>query len=131
MTTEALEAFIAFVLYIRGAIGSHNSDLESLWSNKWGDPIIKATMFRNRLIIKYLRFDHKFSRRQRLNEVWSKVLDDCWQRCKLYNKCFHSPWERWSQTYWGAFRWLGRKEIDGTLHQQSQLLVTTFSLQFD
>ncbi|GBP60673.1 PiggyBac transposable element-derived protein 4 [Eumeta japonica] len=79
MTMEELDAFIA-VLYIRGAIGAHNLDLDSLWSIKWGNPIIKATMSRNRFreIMKYLRFDHKSSRRQRLNEDKFVMVSDIW-----------------------------------------------------
>lgn len=79
MTIEELEAFIG-ILYIRGAIGAHNLDLDSLWSIKWGNPIIKATMSRNRFreIMKYLRFDHKSSRRQRLNEDKFAMISEIW-----------------------------------------------------
>lgn len=74
-----MEAFIA-VLYVRGAIGAHNLDLDSLWSIKWGNPIIEATMSRNHFceIMKYLRFDHKSSRRQRLNEDKFTMISEIW-----------------------------------------------------
>ncbi|GBP04453.1 PiggyBac transposable element-derived protein 4 [Eumeta japonica] len=90
MTMEELDAFIA-VLYIRGAIGAHNLDLDSLWSIKWGNPIIKATMSRNRFreIMKYLRFDHKSSRRQRLNEdKFAMISDICYEFIANAQACY-------------------------------------------
>lgn len=79
ITVDELEAFIG-ILYIRGAIGSHSLDVDSLWSFKWGNPIIKAIMSRNRFreIMKYLRFDHKSSRRQRLNEDKFAMISETW-----------------------------------------------------
>ncbi|GBP34891.1 hypothetical protein EVAR_26480_1 [Eumeta japonica] len=90
MTMEELDAFIA-VLYIRGAIGAHNLDLDSLWSIKWGNPIIKATMSRNRFreIMKYLRFDHKSSRRLRLNEdKFAMISDICYEFIANAQACY-------------------------------------------
>lgn len=79
ITLDELDAFIG-ILYIRGAIGASSLDLDSLWSIKWGNSIIKAIMSRNRFreIMKYLRFDHKSSRRQRLVEDKFGMISEIW-----------------------------------------------------
>ena len=60
LTVAELKAFIA-LLYIRGAQGAKNMELDSLWSEKWGFPFFKETMARNRFreIMRFLRFDKK------------------------------------------------------------------------
>ncbi len=63
LTVPELKAFIA-LLYIRGAHGAKNMELDSLWSEKWGFPFFKETMSRNhfREIMRFLRFNKKESR---------------------------------------------------------------------
>ncbi|KAI4794052.1 hypothetical protein KUCAC02_032318, partial [Chaenocephalus aceratus] len=59
-----LKAFIA-LLYVRGAYCGKNIEMESFWSEQWGNAFFKATLSRNRFreIMRYLRFDKKETRR--------------------------------------------------------------------
>ena len=62
-----LDAFLG-VLYLRSATESKGMDIHLLWSEKYGFPFIKNVMSRNRFveILRFLRFDDKSSRSQRL-----------------------------------------------------------------
>ncbi|KAK1904207.1 Autophagy-related protein 13 [Dissostichus eleginoides] len=62
-----LKAFIA-LLYVRGAYCGKNIEVESFWSEQWGNAFFNATLSRNRFrdILRYLRFDKKETRRCRL-----------------------------------------------------------------
>ncbi|KAJ4929972.1 hypothetical protein JOQ06_018988 [Pogonophryne albipinna] len=62
-----LKAFIA-LLYVRGAYCGKNIEMESFWSEQWGNAFFNATLSRNRFreIMRYLRFDKKETRRCRL-----------------------------------------------------------------
>ncbi|KAK1875807.1 Carboxylesterase patB, partial [Dissostichus eleginoides] len=55
-----LKAFIA-LLYVRGAYCGKNIEVESFWSEQWGNAFFNATLSRNRFrdIMRYLRFDIK------------------------------------------------------------------------
>ncbi|KAI4797773.1 hypothetical protein KUCAC02_024850 [Chaenocephalus aceratus] len=59
-------AFIA-LLYVRGAYCGKSIEMESFWSEQWGNAF-NATLSRNRFreIMRYLRFDKKETRRCRL-----------------------------------------------------------------
>jgi len=86
LSLEELDAFIALI-YARGALGSSGLELDELWSEVWGPPIFRETMARNRFrkIMKYLRFDEKSSRRERLENdkfahvsfVWDTFTENC------------------------------------------------------
>jgi len=87
LTIEELEAFIA-VMYARGVAGKSSLPLHDLWTEKWGVPLCKSAMSRNRFceILRFLRFDMKSSRSQRLqtdkfalfSEVWNHFTDNCY-----------------------------------------------------
>ena len=64
---EDLEAFIA-VMYARGVSGKNDRPVHSLWRDKWGIPLCKQAMSRNRFcaILRFLRFDYKSTRSERL-----------------------------------------------------------------
>lgn len=97
MTVAELEAFIV-LLYIRGAQGAKNMDVDNLWSEKWGFPFFKETMSRNRFmeIMKFLRFDKKESRRVHLQHdklallsaTWVKFIQNCID-CSMLLRCQH------------------------------------------
>jgi len=86
---EDLEAFFG-IMYVRGATGASKLALHNLWSNNYGVQIVKDAMPRNRFqeILRYLRFDEKSTRSQRLQEdkfalvsvVWNRFIENC-QSC--------------------------------------------------
>ncbi|XP_061512551.1 uncharacterized protein LOC133393104 [Anopheles gambiae] len=81
-----LEAFLA-ILYIRGATESKGMEIDLMWSEKYGLPFCKNVMSRNRFreIMKFLRFDEKSTRSQRLqtdkfaliSDVFSRFVSNC------------------------------------------------------
>lgn len=86
MSLAELKALIA-LLYVRGAYCGKNIDIESFWSEEWGNTFFISTMSRNqfREIMRYLRFDQKETRHCRLTtekfvfmaEVWQKFTQNC------------------------------------------------------
>ena len=89
LTLEELETFIG-LCYMRGVLGGKNLPLHSFWSDEFGLPIFKQSMSRDRFyeILRYLRFDVKSSRKERLNtdkfalasELWYPFIENC-QKC--------------------------------------------------
>lgn len=79
ITIEELEAFLA-IIYVRGAIGAKCLDLDALWSVKWGNDFVKATMSRDRFreIMKFLRFDVRSTRTQRLTTDKFGLISEVW-----------------------------------------------------
>lgn len=81
-----LRAFIA-VLYARGAMGLKNMSVTNIFSTKYGPELIRGTMSRERFksIMRYLRFDIKETRPERLltdkfamaREIWDKFIHNC------------------------------------------------------
>lgn len=67
MSDAELDAFIG-LLYLRGVRNANGFPLNDLWSKRYGLPIFRDTMARDRFreIKKYLRFDVKSTRRTRL-----------------------------------------------------------------
>ena len=71
-----------------------NTPVKQLWSKEWGQLIFRNTMSRDRYqeIMKYLRFDDFFSRRQRretdkfclISEVWNCFIENC-KKCYVPN----------------------------------------------
>ncbi|KAJ4930775.1 hypothetical protein JOQ06_025083 [Pogonophryne albipinna] len=80
-----LKAFIA-LLYVRGAYCGKNIEMESFWSEQWGNAFFNATLSRNRFreIMRYLLFDKKETRRCRLTtdkfthvrKVWDRFVEN-------------------------------------------------------
>ncbi|KAF2888167.1 hypothetical protein ILUMI_18005 [Ignelater luminosus] len=85
LSFEDLDAFIA-ILYARGAYASSKLELDSLWSTKWGPPFFRETMSKNRFkeIMKFLRFDIRATRRERLQHDKFALVSDIWNRF-IYN----------------------------------------------
>ncbi|KAF3837864.1 hypothetical protein F7725_009632 [Dissostichus mawsoni] len=79
-----LKAFIA-LLYVRGAYCGKNIEVESFWSEQWGNAFFNATLSRNRFrdIMRYLRFDKKETRRRARNNM----------RWTYFNKEFSTQFE--------------------------------------
>ena len=86
LTVEELESFIA-VVYAWGVTGKSGLPLPEVWTEKWGVPLWKTAMARNRFceILRFLRFDVKSSRLHRLQtdkfalfwEIWNRLISNC------------------------------------------------------
>ena len=74
-------------MYARGVAGSNDLSCHTLWTENWGVPLCKKAMSRNRFseILRFLRFDTKSDRSQRLKTVkfalflvvWNRFIDKC------------------------------------------------------
>lgn len=81
-----LDAFLG-ILYLRGATESKGMDIHLMWSQKYGFPFCKEAMSRDRFteIMRFLRFDEKSSRAERLktdkfacfSEVFYRFIANC------------------------------------------------------
>ncbi|XP_073537681.1 uncharacterized protein [Phyllobates terribilis] len=86
LSDEELDAFIA-IFYARGISGTNRDSISSIWCNDWGIPFCKATMSRDRFveIMRFLRFDEKSTRSERLqtdkfalfSTVWDRFIENC------------------------------------------------------
>lgn len=86
---KKLYAFIG-VLYARGAYQAKNLSISHLWNSKWGPPFFSNAMSRNAFseILRFLRFDDRSQRIQRLgvdkfaliSDVWKQFIENC-QSC--------------------------------------------------
>ncbi|XP_073510776.1 uncharacterized protein [Phyllobates terribilis] len=86
LSDEELDAFIA-IFYARGISGTNRYSISSIWCNDWGIPFCKATMSRDRFveIMRFLRFDEKSTRSERLqtdkfalfSTVWDRFIENC------------------------------------------------------
>lgn len=86
LSLEELEAFIGLV-YLRGVCGAKGLPLASLWSAKWSIRFYSDTMSRNRFqeILRFIRFDIKSTRPERLeqdkfalaSEIWNRFISNC------------------------------------------------------
>lgn len=81
-----LLAFIA-VCYARGVLGMKNMSVNMMFSVEYGPALIRGIMKRDRFkaIMKYLRFDDKATRKERLlsdkfalvSSVWDRFIENC------------------------------------------------------
>lgn len=88
VSMDEIYAFVA-ILYARGTYGASKLDLKKLWDKTWGPSFFKDTMTRDRFreIMRFLRFDVKSTRSQRLeydkfalvSAVWNRFIDNCIQ----------------------------------------------------
>ena len=86
LTNNELLAFIV-VMYTREVAGSNDMPYHILWTENWGVPLCKKAISRNRFseILRFLRFDTKLDRSQRLKTdrfalfsvVWNMFIDNC------------------------------------------------------
>lgn len=86
ISLEELDAFIS-LLYARGAFISKGISINDLWSKTWGLNFFHQTMARDRFkeIMRYLRFDLKETRSERLrtdqfalvSEIWNTFIENC------------------------------------------------------
>lgn len=91
---EELDAFVA-IMYARGVYGAKNFPLKGLWSTVWGPPFFRQTMGRNRFveILKYVRFDIKSTRSERLktdkfalaSAIWNSFIENS-------RSCYKAPY---------------------------------------
>ncbi|XP_047113171.1 piggyBac transposable element-derived protein 4-like [Schistocerca piceifrons] len=77
--TEELDAFVA-VMYARGVYGAKYFPLKSLWSTVWRPLFFRQTMGQNKVIeiMKYMRFDTKSTRSERLKADKFALVSDTW-----------------------------------------------------
>ena len=85
LTVEELEAFSG-IMYARGVTRKNDMPLTDLWSKNWGVAFCKQVMSRNRFkeILRFLRFDKKSSRSERLridkfalfSMVWNRFVEN-------------------------------------------------------
>ena len=90
---DELESFIGLQI-ARRVLVEKNTPVKQLWSKKWGQLIFRNTMSRDRCqkIMKHLRFDYFFSRRQRretdkvclISEEWNCFIENC-KKCYVPN----------------------------------------------
>ena len=92
ITIEELESFIA-ILLARGASGAKGLSLKSLWSADWGLQFCLRTMARNRFteIMKYLRFDLKSSRSERIQYDKFALASEIWDRFIINSATCYNP----------------------------------------
>ncbi|XP_035225882.1 peroxisomal acyl-coenzyme A oxidase 1-like [Stegodyphus dumicola] len=129
VTLEDLDVFFA-LLYARGALGHSKLCAYDLWNKNWGSPVFKETMPRNRFrdIMRYLRFDVRSTRADRLatnkfalaSETWYKLMETllCYnpgleitvdEQCCLVNQDvdLSSTWRiNWTSLAFGIKSWL-------------------------
>lgn len=94
ISLEEIEAFIA-ILYVRGASGARTLPLKSLWSSEWGLPFCKTSMTRSRFseVMKFLRFDMKSTRSQRIVNDKFALASEIWNRFIVNSKMCFIPGE--------------------------------------
>ena len=74
-------------MYTRGVTGSNDMPYHTPWTENWGVPLCKKAISRNHFseILRFLRFDTKSDRFQRLKTdrfalfsvVWNRFIDNC------------------------------------------------------
>ena len=81
LNATKLDAFIS-LLYARGAYEARNLDISYLWNKNWGPAFFSKTMSRNDFteIMKYIRFDKKSERSQRLQTDKFSMISTIWDR---------------------------------------------------
>ena len=85
LTVKELEAFIG-IIYARGVTGKNDMPLTDFWSKNWGVAFCNQVMSKNHFkeILRYLRFDKKSSRSERLqidkfalfSMVWNRFVEN-------------------------------------------------------
>ena len=85
VSKEEIYALIA-VMYARGVLAK-GQPVDMVWSKRWGAPIIAELMSRNRYkeLLKYLQFDVRTSRSERVktdkfalfSTVWNRFIENC------------------------------------------------------
>lgn len=80
MSVYELMAFLA-ILFRRAAMG-YIGPMRHMWANKFGNADIKPIMPRNRFfeIRRYLRFDNKDTRKERIHNDKFAAISDIWMR---------------------------------------------------
>lgn len=85
ISKEEIYGFIA-ISYARGVLAKGQS-VKHIWSKKWGPPFFKTIMSRDRYteILKFIRFDMKSTRSERLKSdkfalfstIWDRFIENC------------------------------------------------------
>lgn len=91
VSTEEIWAFIG-LLFARGAYSMKNISINFLWSLDWGPKFFGSVMSRNRFkqLIRFIRFDDKTTRTQRLVSDKFAITSDTWgQFIENSQECFN------------------------------------------
>ena len=80
VSLDEVKAFIGLI-YLRGVEGQRNKPIRSFWSSRFGCPYFNEVMPRHRFleIMKFLKFDVRASRRERLKNDKFALMSDVWQ----------------------------------------------------
>ncbi|XP_073529607.1 uncharacterized protein [Phyllobates terribilis] len=155
LSDEELDAFIA-IFYARGISGMNRHSISSIWCNDWGIPFCKATMSRDRFveIMRFLRFDEKSTRSERLQTDKFALFSTVWDRfienyLREIDQTYLLPWTHmngelqqsqgicWVVPAAGPamVNWCSRKEVISScgqlpiqlenLHNEEQTAITT------
>lgn len=81
LSQNKLYAFLG-LLYARGAYEANNLDVSLLWSGEWGPLFFSETMSRSNFqeIMRFIRFDKKHERSQRLKSNKFALISEIWDR---------------------------------------------------
>jgi len=81
LSLDELKAFLG-ILYVRGATESKGMEVDVMWSEKYEHPFFKNVMPRNRFreIMRFLRFDLKSTRAERLKDDKYGMLSEVFYR---------------------------------------------------
>ena len=94
LSRAKLDAFIG-LLYARGAYESKNLKIAHLWNKTWGSSFFPRTMSRNDFsqIMRFIRFDNKTERSQRLRTDKFALISDIWDRFVQNSQISYKPGE--------------------------------------
>lgn len=94
LTVAELYAFLG-ILYGRGAYEAKNLKISYLWSEKWGPDFFSKTMSRNKFteILRFIRFDKKNERSQRLRTDKFAMISEVWNRFIANSQNCYKPGE--------------------------------------
>ncbi|XP_033179641.1 piggyBac transposable element-derived protein 4-like [Bombus impatiens] len=92
LTETKLKAFLG-ILYARGAYEAKNLKLSYLWNTKWRPSFFSSTMSRNEFleILKFIRFDKKNDRSQRLKNDKFALISTVWDKFIENSQNWHKP----------------------------------------
>ncbi|XP_013170332.1 PREDICTED: piggyBac transposable element-derived protein 4-like [Papilio xuthus] len=92
LTISKLKAFIG-ILYARGAYEGNTLRVSYLWNNKWGPPFFAKTMSRREFteILRFIRFDDKNTRLERLKTDKFTHISDVWNRFIINSQNNYRP----------------------------------------
>lgn len=92
ITVSELRTFLA-ILYARGAYEVRALKASYLWSKKWGPSFFRDTMTRDRFmqILRFIRFDKRTERSERLQTDKFALISELWNRFISNSQACYKP----------------------------------------